>query len=138
MAGGAAGGSTIISANVQVIRNVIVSHQHCQIVNGQILITQDHGMLAKESLRANRLHNQILPNMTQIERSSEWRGQTIDGFSDQVAEGLRSKGHVIEWVDSEHISFLMSMEASQTDNLSESQYPLRHHVWRQRWMASRV
>ncbi|ORY34735.1 gamma-glutamyltranspeptidase [Naematelia encephala] len=81
LAGGAAGGSTIISANTQVARNVL-----------------DYGMSAAEALRANRLHNQILPNVSLLERSSTHQGITIDGFSEEQARGLQEKGHVIEWL----------------------------------------
>ncbi|KAL7425269.1 hypothetical protein Q5752_000957 [Cryptotrichosporon argae] len=83
LAGGSAGGSTIISANTQVARLVL-----------------DYGFTAAEALRASRLHNQILPNVSQIERSNTTRGITVDGFSDELAAGLAGKGHALEWVKS--------------------------------------
>ncbi|WVW82272.1 gamma-glutamyltransferase [Kwoniella bestiolae CBS 10118] len=82
VAGGAAGGSTIISANVQVARNIL-----------------NYDLSAKEALRANRLHNQILPNVSQVERSSTHQGITIDGFSEEQVKGLEERGHQIEWVE---------------------------------------
>ncbi|WRT64127.1 gamma-glutamyltransferase [Kwoniella shivajii] len=82
LAGGAAGGSTIISANVQIARNVL-----------------DYGLSAKESLKSNRLHNQILPNVSLLERSSTIQGVTIDGFSQHQCKGLEEKGHKIEWIE---------------------------------------
>ncbi|ORY25464.1 gamma-glutamyltranspeptidase [Naematelia encephala] len=81
LAGGSAGGSTIISANVQVARNVL-----------------DYGFSAREALRASRLHNQILPNVSQLERQNTHQGSTVEGFSEELAEELRSKGHTVEWV----------------------------------------
>ncbi|KAI9638894.1 nucleophile aminohydrolase [Dioszegia hungarica] len=81
LSGGAAGGSTIISSNIQVARNVL-----------------DFGMSAAEALRANRLHDQIQPNVTYLERTSTTQGITVDGHSEELADGLREKGHVVEWV----------------------------------------
>jgi gamma-glutamyltranspeptidase/glutathione hydrolase len=55
-------------------------------------------MTASEALRQNRLHNQILPNVSQLERSTTHQGIVIDGFSKEIADGLKAKGHEIEWV----------------------------------------
>ncbi|WWD17920.1 gamma-glutamyltransferase [Kwoniella shandongensis] len=82
LSGGAAGGSTIIGCNVQVARNVL-----------------DYDMTAAEAMRANRLHNQILPNFSDLERSSTHQGITIDGFSEEQVKGLEGKGHKIRWVE---------------------------------------
>ncbi|KAK8865895.1 gamma-glutamyltransferase [Kwoniella newhampshirensis] len=82
LSGGAAGGSTIISCNVQVARNIL-----------------DYDMSAAEALRANRLHNQILPNWSEVEKSSTHQGITVDGFSEEQGKGLEEKGHVLKWVD---------------------------------------
>ncbi|OCF55483.1 gamma-glutamyltransferase [Kwoniella mangroviensis CBS 10435] len=80
--GGAAGGSTIISGNVQVARGIL-----------------DYDLSAKEALRANRLHNQLLPNVSELEQSSTHQGITVDGFSEEQAKGLEMKGHKIKWVE---------------------------------------
>ncbi|WVQ85542.1 gamma-glutamyltransferase [Cryptococcus sp. DSM 104549] len=80
--GGAAGGSTIISANTQVA-----------------LALLDYNMSASESLRANRLHNQILPNVSQVERSSTHQGVTVDGFTEEQGKALEAKGHKLQWVE---------------------------------------
>lgn len=58
-------------------------------------------MSAAEAMRSNRLHNQIIPNVSQVERSSTHQGITVDGFSEEVVEGLKAKGHAIEWVPCE-------------------------------------
>jgi gamma-glutamyltranspeptidase/glutathione hydrolase len=58
-------------------------------------------MSAAEAMRSNRLHNQIIPNVSQVERSSTHQGITVDGFSEEVVEGLKGKGHAIEWVPCE-------------------------------------
>jgi gamma-glutamyltranspeptidase/glutathione hydrolase len=58
-------------------------------------------MTAAESLRASRLHNQILPNVSLLERASTVGNNTIDGFSSEQAAALEAKGHVIEWIPSE-------------------------------------
>ncbi|KAL0252796.1 gamma-glutamyltransferase [Cryptococcus tetragattii IND107] len=80
--GGAAGGSTIISSNAQVALFVLA-----------------YGFSASQALAANRLHNQILPNVTKVERGSNIRGVRVEGFSEEQVEGLKQKGHVVEWVD---------------------------------------
>lgn len=60
-------------------------------------------MSAAEALRANRLHDQIQPNVTYLERTSTTQGITVDGHSEELADGLREKGHVVEWVTGESI-----------------------------------
>nr|XP_018267316.1 gamma-glutamyltransferase [Kwoniella dejecticola CBS 10117]OBR89474.1 gamma-glutamyltransferase [Kwoniella dejecticola CBS 10117] len=80
--GGAAGGSTIISANVQVARNIL-----------------EYQASAEESLRMNRLHNQILPNVSRLERKSFHQDITIAGFTEKQAKALEARGHQVEWVD---------------------------------------
>ena len=50
-----------------------------------------------EALRANRLHNQILPNVSVVERSSTHQGITVDGLSETQVAGLEDKGHKLEW-----------------------------------------
>jgi gamma-glutamyltranspeptidase/glutathione hydrolase len=65
-------------------------------------------MSAAESLAAARLHNQILPNVTYIEGDSSKPGQTpVQGLSEEVAEGLRKKGHIVERIKSESSSRLI-------------------------------
>ncbi|KAK4684485.1 hypothetical protein P7C73_g5688, partial [Tremellales sp. Uapishka_1] len=99
LAGGAAGGSTIISANTQVVRNVLVR----LVISSGIAVLmgehQDYGMSATEALWAARLHNQILPNVSQVERTSVTGDRTVNGFTEEQARGLETKGHVLEWVD---------------------------------------
>lgn len=84
-AGGSAGGATIISANVQVIRNII-----------------DHGMSAREALSAPRLHDMVLPDKTQLEQDT-LRGGPVVGFSEALAQDLEARGHNIEWIVSESV-----------------------------------
>lgn len=104
LSGGAAGGSTIISSNIQVARNVLVSTTTSSRRSlGAGADTQDFGMSAAEALRANRLHDQIQPNVTYLERTSTTQGITVDGHSEELADGLREKGHVVEWVTGESI-----------------------------------
>ncbi|TXT13684.1 hypothetical protein VHUM_01051 [Vanrija humicola] len=81
LVGGAAGGSTIIGANVQVIRNVV-----------------DFGHSALEALAAPRLHDQVLPDVTALERPSD-RGARVEGFDEATADALAARGHKIEWWD---------------------------------------
>jgi gamma-glutamyltranspeptidase/glutathione hydrolase len=57
-------------------------------------------MSATEALLESRLHNQVVPNISQLERSSTFQNLRITGFSEEMAEALRSKGHQIEWVTS--------------------------------------
>jgi gamma-glutamyltranspeptidase/glutathione hydrolase len=58
-------------------------------------------MSASDALRAPRLHDQIQPNITYLERKSIAQGITVDGHSEGLAEGLRKKGHVVDWVTGE-------------------------------------
>ncbi|ORX37717.1 nucleophile aminohydrolase [Kockovaella imperatae] len=81
LAGGAAGGSTIISGNIQVARNVL-----------------EHGMTASEALRSTRVHNQLSPNSTQVEHASTHLGVLVEGLSPDQAAALESRGHVLEWL----------------------------------------
>lgn len=58
-------------------------------------------MTAAQALAAPRLHNQILPNVSFLERASNKPGQDpVKGFSDEVAQGLEAKGHKVEWMAS--------------------------------------
>lgn len=64
-------------------------------------------MSADQALSAARLHNQILPNVTYIESDNVKPGKTpVTGFTEEVAAGLRGKGHVVERVagESAHLS----------------------------------
>lgn len=83
IAGGAAGGSTIISCNVQVIRNMV-----------------DYGMTPGEALSFRRLHNQLSPDETTLERGTD-RGAPVQGWSQGDAEKLEKRGHKTKWIDSE-------------------------------------
>ncbi|WVQ97324.1 gamma-glutamyltransferase [Kwoniella sp. CBS 9459] len=84
LSGGAAGGSTIISANTQVARNVL-----------------DYGLTPFEALTQSRLHNQILPDHSLLERPGVYNGVQVEGFEEesQTVKGLKEKGHKIEWTD---------------------------------------
>jgi len=57
-------------------------------------------MTALEALSAPRLHDMVLPNKTQLEGSTD-RGGPVAGWSEAVAEGLRVRGHDVEWIKSE-------------------------------------
>jgi gamma-glutamyltranspeptidase/glutathione hydrolase len=81
--GGSAGGATIISANVQVIRNLIA-----------------HGMGAREALSAPRLHTMATPGKVELEGSTD-RGGPVVGWSEDAAAALRTRGHNVEWIKSE-------------------------------------
>ncbi len=68
---GAAGGSRIITATVQAIWNVL-----------------DRGMSLPEALEEPRFHDQLIPDRTTFE----------EGFNGSVVEGMKRRGHKIEWV----------------------------------------
>ncbi|ODO11948.1 gamma-glutamyltransferase [Cryptococcus amylolentus CBS 6273] len=80
--GGAAGGSTIISSNTQIALS---------------LLAYNHS--AAQALSNPRLHNQILPNVSTVERGSNVRGVEVKGFTEEQVEGLRKKGHKVQWVE---------------------------------------
>jgi gamma-glutamyltranspeptidase/glutathione hydrolase len=71
----------------------------CQLVSTVAGVVEEAG----EAQRANRLHNQVQPNATKLERASEHQAVKIDGFTEEQAEGLREKGHEIEWIDCEKL-----------------------------------
>ncbi|KAJ3743204.1 gamma-glutamyltranspeptidase [Lentinula detonsa] len=71
-AGGAAGGSRIISCNVQQARNFM-----------------DYGMNASQALAHHRLHDQITPNETHLE---------IGLVDNGIAATLEQMGHKIKWL----------------------------------------
>lgn len=83
IAGGAAGGSTIISCNVQVIRNMV-----------------DYGMGPGGALAFRRLHNQLLPDATTLEQGTD-RGAPVQGWAEGDAAALRKRGHTVEWIPRE-------------------------------------
>ena len=66
---GSPGGSTIITAVLQVMLNELV-----------------HGMSLPEAIAAPRIHHQWLPDVVVYER---------DRFSDSTLEGLKAKGHTV-------------------------------------------
>lgn len=68
---GAAGGSRIISATAQTAWNMLV-----------------RGMSLREAVAAPRLHHQLLPHVLRVE----------EGFDEGVVEGLKAKGHEVEWM----------------------------------------
>lgn len=57
------------------------------------------GLRTAEAQRASRLHNQVMPNVTKLERKSEHQGIQVDGFSEEEAKAIESKGHKVEWID---------------------------------------
>jgi len=69
---GSPGGSVIITSVAQVLSNVI-----------------DHGMNIREAVEAPRFHHQWLPNTVKYEKF---------GFSNDVLENLKKKGHQLEQV----------------------------------------
>ncbi|KAL1707722.1 gamma-glutamyltranspeptidase [Schizophyllum commune] len=70
-AGGAAGGSRIVSCNVQHIRNVL-----------------DYNMDPTEALAFPRLHDQIAPRETHLE----------EGWDREIAAELEGLGHRVKWL----------------------------------------
>jgi gamma-glutamyltranspeptidase/glutathione hydrolase len=82
-AGGAAGGATIPSTNIVAVRNMLA-----------------YNLGAGESLAQPRIHNQVLPNTTVLERTSH-RGRPVVQVPEETVRGLEERGHVIEWKDSE-------------------------------------
>jgi gamma-glutamyltranspeptidase / glutathione hydrolase len=69
---GAAGGSRIPSATIQSLWHVL-----------------DRNTSVYEALSAPRLHDQLSPNLTELQT----------GFSQSTADFLASRGHIIRWVD---------------------------------------
>ena len=56
-------------------------------------------MSASGALAACRLHDQLLPNVVELERSNGKSGR-VEGFSEKCADALISKGHAVKWVAS--------------------------------------
>lgn len=79
-------------------------------------------MSAGEALRASRLHNQVIPNVSQLEKSSTWQGREVPGFTEEVAKALESKGHKVEWVTSES-STPTACTCLDTDSLKATEVP---------------
>ncbi|BEI79502.1 hypothetical protein CcaverHIS002_0100310 [Cutaneotrichosporon cavernicola] len=79
--GGAAGGATIPSANILAVRNMLA-----------------YNLGAGEALAQPRIHNQVLPNVTVLEQSSD-RGRRVVGLGQDVVRGLEERGHVVEWCE---------------------------------------
>jgi len=52
-------------------------------------------MTAQEAVSANRIHDQIQPKKTCLERAKE--GATT-GHTEEQAKSLEEKGHTIEWL----------------------------------------
>jgi len=52
-------------------------------------------MTAQEAVTANRIHDQIQPRKTCLERAKE--GATT-GHTEEQAKALEAKGHSIEWL----------------------------------------
>lgn len=64
------------------------------------------GLTVAEAQRATRLHNQVIPNVTKIEKPSKHQGIQVESFSQKQIQGLEAKGHKIEMIESEepHLS----------------------------------
>lgn len=90
---GAAGGSWIITANVQNVMHVIVE-----------------GMNATSALAMPRLHNQLAPNITHIEKS----------YDQSVAAGLVRLGENVELIDtaSNTAQAILITSTKNTDGMS--------------------
>ena len=54
--------------------------------------------MAADALKAPRIHNQIIPDYTNMEPTGQVAHRTIQGFSEEQAELLRAKKHTIEWL----------------------------------------
>lgn len=63
-------------------------------------------MSSAEAQRMTRLHNQVMPNVTRLERASTHQGITVEPLDDGQVKGLEAKGHEIEWKNSERLSIL--------------------------------
>lgn len=61
------------------------------------LIDQDYGMSAHEAVSANRIHDQIKPIKTCLERASP---PQVQGHTEAQAKALEDRGHTVEWLDS--------------------------------------
>jgi gamma-glutamyltranspeptidase/glutathione hydrolase len=46
------------------------------------------------------VHNQVMPNVSKLEKPSSHQGIQIDGFTEEQVKGLEAKGHKIEWINS--------------------------------------
>ncbi|OCF39520.1 gamma-glutamyltransferase [Kwoniella heveanensis CBS 569] len=119
LSGGAAGGSTIISANTQVARNVL-----------------DYNMTPFEALRERRLHNQILPDHSIFELPGVYSGVTVEGFEEdsETVKGLREKGHQIEWTKrNRSVPVALGIqreEPEESSNLSSANGPQSAPTWK--------
>lgn len=57
-------------------------------------------MTAKEAVSANRIHDQIQPRKTCLERAK--KGATT-GHTEEQAKALEAKGHTIEWLPRKYL-----------------------------------
>lgn len=120
LVGGAAGGSTIIGANAQVIRNVV-----------------DFSHSALQALAAPRFHDQVLPDTTVLERGSD-RGAEVTGFDDATATALAERGHNVTWWDSESRGLEVALTPPRIPrHTRRDPPPPRRHV-RRRWRRAQV
>lgn len=60
----------------------------------------DYGQTCKAALDTARLHNQVLPDVTLLEKQTS-RGRTVNVWGDDVVRGLEERGHKMEWIESE-------------------------------------
>ncbi|EIW71538.1 hypothetical protein TREMEDRAFT_67823 [Tremella mesenterica DSM 1558] len=93
LAGGCAGGSTIISTNIQIVRNVL-----------------EYGMSPDQALAAGRIHSQLQPSATELERSSDRRGDRLLGISEDVAADLEGRGHEVVWAQSRSVACTLGFD----------------------------
>jgi gamma-glutamyltranspeptidase len=77
-------------------------------------------MSAKEAVSANRIHDQIQPTKTCLERAKE--GATT-GHSEEQAKALEARGHTIEWSPRMSPFFILAIETRLIDRGNE--YSLR-------------
>ncbi|WWC66244.1 gamma-glutamyltransferase [Kwoniella pini CBS 10737] len=110
--GGSAGSSTIISTNIQIVRN--------------LLKYKLNNFNAIDYLKLNRLHNQILPNYTILEKSSIHQNILIKGFIKEQEIELKKKGHNIKWIEKNQslpvlIKFDYDSNSNSNSNSKEEQ-----------------
>lgn len=99
--GGSAGGSRIISCNVQQARNFMVCNTVISLGPSLKVICQDYGMNLSDALSHPRLHDQIAPDETHLENGR---------FDDKFAVELNKMGHKVKWIPSKNRALLISGE----------------------------
>lgn len=86
-------------------------------------------MNAHDAVAASRIHDQILPNKTCLEKSSP---PHVNGHTEENAKALQARGHKVEWLPSES-GRPLAMSAKLT-SIRGHQYRVRCQVeLRFRW-----